>query len=1162
MSTLSTSQYVPVGAYIGQIIRPRPTTLTGTPRIPCYVGVGDRLAFGRNLAIRRSYITEETLTFSTTPPHLATLAFTSDGDQTTSRIYLANGREVPRSAWSYFTNNTQILLNLTDYSATSTYYIDYQSTLRTPTDPMPLDEIREVVGVSKSVDQDDYEVFVDFLIDTEISAPAAGATNTYTNEAFYAIDHYPTIGVAGPPAVYYPAGATTNVVKDATTGLPLAVAYMGRGTAATAVAAGPSIIANDTGMMFIAVATGLAGEGIEIVLNDMIGPAAIVETLGGGANGTGIVRIDYIAAATTAAAIVTLINTTSTLLTARLVDPDIGGAGAGIGVLAAGDDTTDTVTTVVNAPVANTGRGNILYLDSAMTVTGAYDRDVAFTFDTINAGDLTNDIVHWVSTPASGGNSQAPRSPINTISDAVAVVGNILTFTGAATDTLAAGTGSPAAFYPIANPATQGIVLRTFQGAVGTAAYIVTDDLTLTLYGPGRLEVDDRYSNTNQFASLGAITSVSPNVVPTHATTSDFTGTYNRRYYVVCHAVAGGASSTWSWYAVGDDGAATNVTAALLISTATNVALDHGVVVTMTASAIDAVIGNYFTFEVNAPLLWHTALDDRAYTAIPTGTPTVADVDWFFSTDTLEGRFGVWTAADTVPDELPDSVFLATRNLRTTGTDFVPYVATDSFTFSLTNNDVIDWSLETEAAETTAAGDIIHDIIGTVTGTANTFYLILRYAPSAATGKIMSVVDSLGTPVAYTQLLDGGTPTNYIWFATDPGDDVTVTYRHRGQEPSPGELYYFSGYFLRDATLYDDPQLSLTIDEARILLAPNSADNHLYNMAELAFANDPPAIYTVQVNDLDQDEVYNDVDFRRAITASETSDQISDLIVLSNWTTLGDAMTSVDHMNDPFEKKERLGWYGCPTGTPVGTASTVDTLVYYAKNSLQVFGNSPAHGTRILVAPTECDLEITLPDNTTTDVTYDGSFVAGATAALVAGLADPADTILRKTLAGFDAIETFTKAQNILLGDAGILYLADLGTSIFRFEESTTVDFFAPDFNEISAMTQKQYVTKYIRTQMDSALIAMVPPSAEAGVATVSSYVIQLLTGLLNQGKIASYQDAEGNTRAIDPTADVVAFRDTTTPTLYHFNYAYWIRYPIKRLYGLYSVDSNDFGAI
>jgi hypothetical protein len=270
-------------------------------------------------------------------------------------------------------------------------------------------------------------------------------------------------------------------------------------------------------------------------------------------------------------------------------------------------------------------------------------------------------------------------------------------------------------------------------------------------------------------------------------------------------------------------------------------------------------------------------------------------------------------------------------------------------------------------------------------------------------------------------------------------------------------------------------------------------------------------------------------------------------------------------MNDPFERRERLLWVGAPIGTPIGDAETPDTIIYTARNTLQVFGNNPAHGTRIITGSTQATREIRLDDGTTVTATLDGSFVAGAIASLVSSFQDPGETILRRTLGGFNTLETYGDIEdprNLSLGSAQVLFLTDLGASVFRIEEDVTVDTFADDFKNINAMTQKQFVVKNIRTQVDNALVGVVVPSAQAGIGLVKGFVVGAVNTLVTRGIVGRFQDEAGNERTIDPDGDVVVFRDDTDTTLYHFFFAFWLKTVIKRLFGLYTVNTNDFGLL
>jgi hypothetical protein len=232
--------------------------------------------------------------------------------------------------------------------------------------------------------------------------------------------------------------------------------------------------------------------------------------------------------------------------------------------------------------------------------------------------------------------------------------------------------------------------------------------------------------------------------------------------------------------------------------------------------------------------------------------------------------------------------------------------------------------------------------------------------------------------------------------------------------------------------------------------------------------------------------------------------------------------------------------------------------VFLSRKTLQTTPTSPANGTRVLVAPTQATRSITLENDATATVTLDGSFVAGALSALTNSFTDPANTVLRKNLNGFVTLQTYSEPQNLILGGASLTFFTDQGSSVFRAEEDITVHMMSEEFQLISATTQKQFVTRVVRREMDANLIAVVVPSSSAAVALIKATLSTILLGLLGRGLIADYQDDNGNSRQFDPDKDVIVVKDNVSKTLFHFLYGYWLRLPIKRLFGLYSVDTNN----
>jgi hypothetical protein len=220
-----------------------------------------------------------------------------------------------------------------------------------------------------------------------------------------------------------------------------------------------------------------------------------------------------------------------------------------------------------------------------------------------------------------------------------------------------------------------------------------------------------------------------------------------------------------------------------------------------------------------------------------------------------------------------------------------------------------------------------------------------------------------------------------------------------------------------------------------------------------------------------------------------------------------------------------------------------------------VYGQSPAHGTRVLVSSTRATKTITLEDKSSTSVTLDGSFVAAALAALNSAFTDPKETVLFKQITSFDTMQTYTNPENMILGGNNVIFFGDEGNGIYRTKEDITTDPFSPDTLNINQMVQKQFVTRDIRRTINGSLISMVFPSADTGIITLQSILVSRLGTLVGNNLIGKYQDAAGVVRDIDPAADALVFRDQADPTLFHIGYNYFLATTAKRVFGLYTVN-------
>lgn len=579
--------------------------------------------------------------------------------------------------------------------------------------------------------------------------------------------------------------------------------------------------------------------------------------------------------------------------------------------------------------------------------------------------------------------------------------------------------------------------------------------------------------------------------------------------------------------------------------------------------AFNFVAGDTWTMDAFAARQDYTAKDDRNYT-LTVGTVvynTSIPIAWY--TDTYEGRFGSFTTpATNIYVEFPDTILLAIRNFPTSGSS-ERFLLNDKFTFSTVCEDTIDWNLRTRVNETIPEASIRQDTLGRITGVPLSYYIIVSDTPET----IIRVVDAdTGALLSYSLILDlQGNPTPYIMFlGAKPTADILVYYEHRGKEPSPAQYYYITANRLRTDAEYEVPTIYYSRDTMEAGLAPKTTDNQLWIAGDIQFDTAFFGGYYCQVKDASGDLEFSPADYRRAIDATEATSEITDLTVVGYYPATSYAKASIEKMADPFVKSERMLWVGAPIGTPIGNTDTPDTLVYLAKKTLQFSGDNPGRGHVVLAANPRVTRTIVLDDNSIARVDLDGSFLAAYTAARNAAFIQPSDVLLRKDVASFEDMDVFNEAEQLILGSSSILYCNPVGAGGFRYEESMTVDTSAPDLSEISAMNQKMYVTKLVARDMDEALVSVVPPSPAAGVAMIQAFLCQELGSIASSGVIAPYGSEirpNPTTRQVSPSSDLFVFIDELDPTLYHFGYFFNIRYPIKRLFGLYSVDTKFWDA-
>jgi len=1153
VDVLVTTRVTKPGVYIGRVNRVAPTGLTGFVRLPCYVGRGSRLRTVFNQPIRRSYLSDISLPFPTVAPHIVALAQPALNDQTVARLFRSDGIIVPASKWQFLESTPgsgifdTVLLAPEAFDLNVTYSLDYQSTSRTIRDELPFDQVREVRFVGDTENQDKYEEYVNYFLPITITPPTAGVSNAYSGSAAHGFDPAQvTSTIAGPYT--FVGGEILNLTINGTA-MP-AVTFTAGIFTTTEVAALINAVISAQGTAYVATGgfLGLRSNSFDPGISRILVAAGTADAI------LGTTGLRFPTAAMAAA----------TYTTAGFFRKISGTGSPAVGVRGTSSSNHDynrRYRITFGAPGVTIPATIQTFLDSGASIPEVLS-GAALTAAQVFGGT---------------GSGTQPQLPFHSGLPATGVTVSFDT---------PGGVSAVVNFTDITGDIIQIILDDTGAVVTGNEVYEVT------LVAPSRIEVDSALANDQQHASFSAVgsgvftqTAVAPNystsvggVVAGSGTVAirddaEFTGLANKRYAMICTASGGGPgarTATFVWQAWGefDDLAygGSSRTFSIAEATASNARVDlgDGVLISLSFGATNFTVNDTFWFQATAARTFITAKDDREYQIEVSAVGlvlTANQVTFSYQTGTPEGSFGLLTASGPQGKLwFPGVVNLWARNIGSQVSTANRYAIGDDWTWDTVNEDVLDWSLTTLTTETIDPTQVFTDTLGVITGTVGLKYVVLQEVPV----DIRYIRDTV-TGALITSYSLPSTTQPYVAFATAPTNPIEIRYETIGLEPAPAGLYYITANTIRPAELFNTPIRALSYEEASRLLGPSATTNDLLIMAQLALEdNDAPGAFFCQAADSDGDGVITNVDVNTAIEATEDERSLTDVVVLGTFGSLSAALANNEKMNDPFERGERALWVGCPVGTAIGDQNTAGTLIFLATRTLQVFGENPAHGKRVLIGNHTATKTIVLTDGTQVVRTMDGSFVAGAFAARNASFSDPGETLLRKNLFGFDSMNVYSEPDQLLLIGAGIIYCSNVGDAtapVFRIEESTTVDRSSDDNNEISvAINQKEYTTRVIREQMDNSLISIVPPSEQAGVAIIQTFLVDILTNLVAQGIIGPYTDDSGNARPIDPDEDVRVFRARDSRTAYNFQYWWNARYPIKRLFGLYSVDRRFFG--
>jgi hypothetical protein len=1101
------------------------------------VGKGARLALAKNASVARAWIEGKALTFTSAPPHLAVLTYEATNDQAPPvSLFDEDGTEVATSKWAFQESTpgsgtyNQVFFNAADYDRDKSYFLDYQSASRDFKDPMPFDDLRRIIRVGSFQNQDlykenltpsDEDELGDFVIPGAVGSFSEDSGNTNTDPATGTLTATKTgsgsvaFGSGNDPSNEYTKYYVLEVTAI-TPGPPKTVTFKittylhsgGNGTGFQ--------VPLTSGVAVKTFTVDEAGTGNVLDTNRLLMDGIYLDYTFGATNFVVTDKFEFFSYGPGKFEEHSAFDENNTQFTSI---SSVSGSGNK-------DYTTNPPATATNTSTASFAAGTLAEYDEDFirhfrmecTAEAGAAATGSLTFLLASISDNEHFTLH--------NGLEAVTFEFEKTGGYIAVAGRVtIDITGASTDD------------HVATAATAMINLDT-NWPLGTAE--------ITSVAPGGGTGDSLLTADND----GAPCNVTITAFESDGTTVS-TG--------IAHTGMSGGERTATIAWAGSDELPYTTGSIALDDTAstsfTNVLLEDGIRLTVTWPAVTAVsfaVGDTWEFIARPGKQYYHAKDDRVYTLAVTAasvSATTASVSGTYAATTREGGFGQFYAVvaangsggivkkgSTGADVFDDNVMFLARNAGNnmdspTGIDAPTRHANgDGYTFSATSDDEIDWAIDRRTTETIQSSAVIYDAIGTVTGTPGTYYLILDNTPDS----IISVQDaSAGTPITYSWVAS----SPYVYFASDPGVNISVRYQWMGREPSPGRVYYVTGTRLRAAAEYDTALLWRSMDTARDGLQPAGVDNDILIASEIGNdSGNMTEFYTLQVKDLDDDGVYQLADYKRAIQATELQPNITDVCVLNKFGAVGNAIQSVENSNDMFNypSSVRMLWVGMPVNSPVGDESTADSIIYTSKRTLQVSGNSPSHGCHVLLGNSEAVREITLDDGNTKSITVDGSFIAAAAMAKQAGFTDPADTLLYKTLGGvFTSMQEFTDAEQLALGGANVTFLNETGTNIFRFEEDITTDPAAIDYLQINAMKQKHYVVRTVTRQAGERLTGFVPPDPFAAITTIQSFIAELLGNLVGAGFIAAYGSEQNppTRRPINPSSDVKVYMGRTSTT-------------------------------
>lgn len=402
--------------------------------------------------------------------------------------------------------------------------------------------------------------------------------------------------------------------------------------------------------------------------------------------------------------------------------------------------------------------------------------------------------------------------------------------------------------------------------------------------------------------------------------------------------------------------------------------------------------------------------------------------------------------------------------------------------------------------------------------------------------------------------------TGYTGLSTIFGineDASPYEYRGVGRKPAFSQVYYVTYEIKRPDADYDWVKEYLTDDDFYNDIGGVNASNPLSLAGSLAWSESILKLYVIQVKDGDDDGIYTDADYFRAIDVLTDNRELTEVVCLRSNAAIRAKLYQMMEQECSLTKSNLKRCYiGAPRDTQPGNGTTPDTFIYMAKRELRPTGSDVARGRFILNAPANWTYSFVDEFGTTQDMAVDSSFFSVCVAARVSSFEKASDTLFHKRFSQMTIDNPYSDSVRRELSANGINVLVAEGGSAVIVDSLTTDGSGDARYEEPSSSVQKDLLAFDIAANINSQLLGIVPDDPADMVANIKTVVGGVILGRIDTGDIGYYTNSDGTTvRDIDYTQDITAYRDTLDARTYRFKYFFNLKYPAKRFYGEFTVD-------